>query len=194
VSEKLEQPSGAAAEVNNSANSPARQMPDFMQKCLKLVDVPDHSIPHEPDVRCFYLNDGKVFFGIVLSETTDSFLVGASSRLIKEENQGISCEPMIPVAVARVMKGTLCMITEPVPKYKLCYFKYLVQKGQTLLPDYLNEGVLEKVSDFIQTFKEESPAKPVSTASAKNEDFERKGIPGMSEYAFTPSIASEKIH
>ena len=193
MSKKLEQPSGEAAEVNNSANSPVRQMPDYMRKCLKLVDLPDHSTPHEPDVRCFYLSDGKVFFGIVLSETKDSFLVGASTRLIKDED-GITCEPMIPVPVARVLKGSFCMVTEPVPKYKLCYFKYLVGKGQKLLPDYLTEGVLEKVSDFIQTFKEEAPVAPRAVSSNQNEDFERKGIPGASEYAFTPTIASEKIH
>lgn len=196
VSNKLEQPSGSTAEVSNSAkDSPETVAPDYAKQCFQLVSVPDYSKPHEPDVRCFYLNDTRVFFGIVLSETSDSFLVGASSRLVQDPSKEISCEPMIPMPVARIFKSSLCMVTAPVLKYKYYYFKYLQQKGRKLLPDYLAGGVLEKVSDFIQTFNEgDSEPNAVSSASKSNEGFERKRIPGASEHAFTPILTSEKIH
>jgi hypothetical protein len=163
---------------------------------MDLMKVPDFSTEHEPIVRCFYLNDNRVFFALVLSETNDSFLVGASSRLIRQDDGDIVCEPLIPVPVSRVMKTTLCMVTEPVQQYKYHYFQYLQEKGVKLLPDYLKEGVMEKVSDFIQTF---SVGKPVAKATATSaptvkEDFERRGIHGTSDYAFSPTITSEKIH
>lgn len=203
MSNKLEQTSDNNAEVTNIAktqNSPGTSLPKHIVQCIDMVKSPDVDSKNEIDLRCFYLSDNRVFFGVVFFETTDSFLVGASARMVMEQTKEIVCEPILPLAVSRVFKSNISMISKALDKYKKLYFEYLKTKGKELLPDYVKGKVLEEVLDFIQNYKEPKvQAEQVEQAergeaNSVKDDFERKGIHGVSDNAFTPNITSEKIH
>jgi hypothetical protein len=199
VSNKIEQPSTEdSAEVNEIADikiSPAAPLPDHIKACIDLVKAPYPIKASEPNVKCFYGNDGRVFFGIVFFETTDSFLVGASARLVMQDEGEIVCEPLHPMPIARIFKASFSMVTGPLPKYKYHYYLYLKTKGLSVLPDYMTGETLERVSDFIQAnarvTKEDKKKPSVDTVK---EELERKGVQGVSLDAFHPFILSEKIH
>jgi hypothetical protein len=138
-----------------------------------------------------------VFFGVLFFETLDSFLVGASARLVMDEDHRIRAEPLNAVAVSRFFKTNLLKVTAALPKFQFHYFDYLLKRGKSLLPDYLVDDILEQVSDFVKTSEiDESPAEihHEPTKATVKSDYEQRGVYGVSELAFIPYSTSEKIH
>jgi hypothetical protein len=199
VNNKIEQASElmSIAEVDNFATtkSASEEAPLHIAQCLQLIKTPELEAKHELDVRCFYLQDGRVFFAIVFFELGDSFLVGAPARLVQESSKQIVAEPIGPMPVMRFFKSSITGTTKALAKYTYHYYKYLSIKGIKLLPTYLKDDILNQVSDFVQSFVNVDSIEPiVSVVSSVKQSLEKEGIQGVSDKAFTPQFISEKIH
>jgi hypothetical protein len=189
VSETLEQTSNTS-----TTNEP---LPQYLQECLDLIRPPNIVGEGEVLTRCIYLDDGKVFFGIPMVESDDSFLVGAAVRLVMNPAGRIEYDPLVPTGVLRLFKSGLKFVTAAVPKYQNYYFLYLRDKGFKLLPTYFTEERKQTVLDFIQAYEfMEGPPVVVSdtpTNLAKSM-FESQGIQGLSDDAFVSLHHSKAIH
>jgi len=210
VSKKIEQTGEdiKLSEVNTIADNtkeedkkkPLSVVPDLgshLTQCMDLIKVPDLDSEHEPDIRCIYLADGRIFFGILFFETLDSFLVGASARLVMDDSKEITAEPLSPTPIIRIFKNSIVSMSQALPKYKYHYYKYLHEFGRVLLPDYIKDDNYKKISIFVEDNTSKFSGKYSEDEKPKNsvkDNLDKKGISGVSENAFTPFVTSEKIH
>jgi hypothetical protein len=165
-------------------------------QCHELLKVPDLIAQHAIDIRCFYLQDGRAFFGVIFFETTDSFLVGANAKLVRDGNRKITAEPLSPMPVIRIFKSSTVNVSKALPEFQYHYYLYLRDRGVKLLPDYLVGDVFKQVLDFIQFYADEEHIQQTSHTSKLPSELatEKKEVSGMSEFGFVPFLISEKIH
>ena len=159
------------AQESQEVKDPSVKNPLHIRQCTSLlsdiyVDV--------PNIKCFYVNNGSAFIGILLLETIDSFLVSLPARLLIDEDGRTKAEPMSSETISRVFKTGLIRITEVLPRSRNSYYKYLLEYGKTYLPDYLTERMLDLMEDFMIEYEEDLIK---SVAGIKN-------VPGASEHAF----------
>jgi hypothetical protein len=185
VMDNIEHPSDIIAE-EAELDKPA--LPLHVRQCLALTD---NSIQEYPNVRCFYAIDGKVFQGILLAETDDSFLVGASVKLLLTETKTVTIEPVSSSGVIRVLKSSLNYVTQSSGKSKYYYYQYLFQHGNDYLPDYLTKEVMDEITDFINNFKFENNLDLPPNTKRRYQGLD---IPGASEYSFASIKESREVH
>lgn len=190
MTEILEQTSITSEEITKNI-SDLEPLPQYLRDCLELLRPPNMYEAEEVLIRCMYLNDGKVFFGIPLLESEDSFLVGAAARLVMNQDGTVGYDPLVPTSVMRIFKNTLKISTAAVEKFKHYYFLYLKARGFTMLPSYFTEERKQTVLDFIQTYEFENN---LDSTNTDQNVFESQGIHGASDNAFIALQNSEMIH
>lgn len=159
------------------------------QQCNELSKT-EYSNDDKIDIRCFYLQDGKVFFGVLFSENADSFLVGAVARLGLMEDKSIQAHSITSQAVIRLMKSSVIFVTSP-DGYKYHYYKYLLEDGVGLLPDYMTDERISYLESEVDKAEKLPKVKPTSKKEVHKSEGELEEE--FEEITF-PIILSRAIH
>ncbi len=142
---------------------------------------------YSPNVMCFYAPDGKVFVGIIVEETPDSFLVGASATLRMNKNKQVLAEGLSTQPVIRLMKSAVHYTVVPTNLTVYHYFAFLEEFGYNTLPEYFTDKRKKFISavradEAYNTSMDLSPRETVTEA------------PGDHIHSFIPIAQSERIH
>jgi hypothetical protein len=173
----------------------------YLIQCENLVRTDFLKDDNSLDIRCMYLQAGHVAFGIILQETIDSFLVGAGSRLIMDEDKTISVLVLGPMGVIRIFKSGMNMMSAPTDMYKYHYYKFLSSEfgGVKILPSLIQGVVLEEILEYTRKYEAENLEEDRATApkivkKTLSEDYAAQGIAGVSDMAFNAYTQSKKAH
>lgn len=156
-----------------------------VEHCINLTSISDDVTKN---VKCFYSPDDSVFVGILLQETEDSFLVGASAKLVIDNNRNITAKMLSAKPVMRFLKTSLKYLVEPTDLTLYHYFAFLQQFGYNQLPDYFTDAYKE----VIESVRASSAYNRLMDLSEPAET--KPEIPGDSEFSFIPHTQSESIH
>lgn len=168
---------------------------EIQKSALKTRPVPTDYSDKLPPVRCLQLNSGDSIFALILEETDDSFLVGAGTKLVQNEDLTFTAMPISPIGVVRLFKTSVRFMSDVSSTYRHWYFRYLKAKsgGVKLLPDLIKDVVLEDIVAYTQESELERAPTPAPAAPEENskvvtlaDEYAQKGITGVSEHAFEP--------
>ena len=167
------------------------KVPTHLYQIIELLHSAPNILPTQSiDIRCYYTIDNKAFFGIQFCETPDSFLVGASAQIVLDATGRPMVKSYIQLPVTRVMKSSISTLSKPNPKFSTFYYKYLLDNGPKLLPDYVTEDIIKQLQNAIEEIEiakkelaEEDGSMPISNVKQELDD---KGIVGASDFAFKP--------
>jgi hypothetical protein len=168
------------------------------------VDLCDELMGTSPSeqlkIRCIYLTDSMVFFGIVLRETEDSFLVGAGVKMVMTETRTLTYQPISPKSIVRLMKSSVAMMTKTSRLYGYHYDKYLALNGNKLLPDVITKELVASIEASNEDYETKNilnNAEPPAKQEGKetlSKSYDKQGIKGVSEHAFLAHTKSGSIH
>lgn len=100
--------------------------------------------------RMISLANGKMIFGIVLAETSDSFIVARPTILISEED-GSSVEGKLIASspIVRFLKNSACFVAIPDVSHRCHYYKFLL-KIKDRSPNLLEGNRLRAILEFLE--------------------------------------------
>lgn len=131
------------------------KLPMYAKLALELVSNSDNDLL--PRVRCFYLSGNRCFFGILLSEISDSYIVGGLCKLTSSGEDGVYSAEKLPISPVSRLHKTSCEITTiPLKHFLLSYLRFLYRDGEDILPEYFTEQRKQAIKDFLDGFGTES--------------------------------------
>lgn len=184
-------------QLEQSSRKPAKSLPkkevsNHVELCNQLTgDTPTDNTAI-PETRCFYAPDGSIIMGILLSETEDSFLVGASAKMMMTVDRRVSSEPITAQPVLRLLKSSVRYVVMPQELTAYHYYSFLETFGYKNLPEYFTE----ERRQYISSIRNDPKYKPTITAKDLEDDTagDEQGIPGAGKHAFYGPTVSERIH
>jgi len=165
------------------------QLPSFLVQCLQLTNSSLNIIdPEALNIRCVHFLDGRVFFGVMLMETLDSFVFTCCVRFEWGEDgiNDIRLRPFLGRPICRVFKSSIGSMSFELQKYVVFYYKYLRKFGVRDNPSYFTSTILDKLDVLIAEDENQNGG---SVSSAQLEEVGKRG-----KDSFTPYQISERIH
>jgi hypothetical protein len=125
---------------------------DLIDKIKALVQ---QGFPSEEGVpvRCLSLVGGRIVFGILLSELSDSIMMGLTSTLVSDGSEVsgklISTEP-----VMRLFKANIGFLVEPEKDHLFYYYKH-ISSHLDKMPEFFTSLRLNTIRDLLSTHEPE---------------------------------------
>lgn len=112
--------------------------------------------PEEIGIRCFKFNHIPTsFFGVLIEESDDSFLVALPAYLVAENNKTYLQSPVSEeTSVIRLLKSTVFMVTIPKGIPLENYHVFLKEVSPKLYPGLLSELGIESERETEETCSE----------------------------------------
>lgn len=117
-----------------------KPLPSFVLDAHYLSKINELSVDEVGDY-CFFLNGGKVLFGIALDESEDSFLVALATSL-SSNNGEITVKLLTNKPMIRLFKSNVVFTCVPELEHRSYYYKFLLTIKDKLPGFFTDERLL----------------------------------------------------
>lgn len=132
-------------------SSESQETPLFLRDMKALIEQTPIS-SDDVGERCFSLLGGRVVFGLLFAELSDSFLVGLASTLVSDGHE-IDGKLLTASPVIRLLKSGVAFVSIPELEHQYYYFRHIRRLTGTL-PGYFTPVRLQKIGEAISMWKE----------------------------------------
>jgi hypothetical protein len=190
MSKQLEQSSAEGAEETLPVKPRYQELCEVLKQGELIKEDPS-SIP----VRGFYGHDGSVFFGVILQELKDSFLVGSPAKLMMTKDRQVVIDAVSAEPVIRVFKAATRYVVTPIEFTQFHYYTHLENFGYKFMSEYFSEEMRKHVTEVLSNPKFTNSTVPkVDKVEETSEEEDVLHSAGASYGAFLISNNSDCIH